>query len=134
MVSAVESVSIIDNEGSFNGGHDPEVMVSLFLCGNANSLDALFQWGWGHDPEVMVRPITTSGGFAPPTFQWGHDPEVMVSPFLFTEEDGKWHVSMGPRPGGHGKYILKLSTTWEKLFQWGHDPEVMVRKQNPKNH
>ena len=37
------------------------------------------------------------------------------------------YVSMGPRPGGHGK-IAKTAMTMDDLnmFQWGHDPEVMV--------
>ena len=36
-------------------------------------------------------------------------------------------VSMGPRPGGHGKERIPVYVFGNaNQFQWGHDPEVMV--------
>ena len=36
-------------------------------------------------------------------FQWGHDPEVMVRRGERDDQRQEGCVSMGPRPGGHGK-------------------------------
>ena len=48
-----------------------------------------------------MRTIIVGDGIE---FQWGHDPEVMVR-HMESSNDHGFHssVSMGPRPGGHGK-------------------------------
>ena len=45
------------------------------------------------------------------------------------ESDESGTVSMGPRPGGHGKNSMNYLSLALVAFQWGHDPEVMVRRQ-----
>ena len=90
----------------------------------------MFQWG--HDPEVMVSTKMAIGKFVLAVFQWGHDPEVMVSRPDRPVRRRFCDVSMGPRPGGHGKIREQREEHARKTaFQWGHDPEVMVRQATP---
>ena len=88
--------------GEFQWGHDPEVMVRQELVRRASASICGFQWG--HDPEVMVRRhISASYISLDGSFQWGHDPEVMVRRRSMIRRSRGSRVSMGPRPGGHGK-------------------------------
>ena len=55
-------------------------------------------------------------------FQWGHDPEVMVR--LHPPNNGGRNVpvSMGPRPGGHGKADKKISAEGHQIVSMGPRP------------